>query len=127
MCYFSPSRCRLIKIQCALAKLSYLLSKTELSTKEVRNLIGIPLRGELTRPSGGGVRQSTIGQNVEQIQQLLTHFVKLSKQPSLAPQADVTSEPAELTTDAAAPWSWTAGEAATTEAALLPFLVHLAA
>lgn len=104
------------------------MSKTELSTKELRNLIGIPLRGELTRPSGGGVQQATIDQNVENIQQLLTHFVKLSKQPSLAPQAGVTTESVDSTsTDATAPWSWTAGEAATTEAALLPFLIHLAA
>jgi len=121
----SPSRCRLKRIQCALAKLSYLMSKKELSTREVRNLIGRPLRGELTRPSGGGAQQSTIDQNVENIQELLTHFVKLSKQPSLAPQTTESVDP--TSTDAAAPWSWTATEAATTEAALLPFLVHLAA
>ncbi|KAH9930599.1 asparaginase-domain-containing protein [Fomitopsis serialis] len=36
--------------ECALTKLSYLLSKPELSFSEVRALVGTPLRGELTRP-----------------------------------------------------------------------------
>ncbi|EGN95553.1 hypothetical protein SERLA73DRAFT_60182, partial [Serpula lacrymans var. lacrymans S7.3] len=34
--------------ECALTKLSYLLSKQDLSVPEVRDLIGTPLRGELT-------------------------------------------------------------------------------
>jgi lysophospholipase len=33
----------------------------------------------------------------------------------------------EATQDAAKPWSWTAAEAASTEVALVPFLIHLAA
>jgi lysophospholipase len=33
----------------------------------------------------------------------------------------------EATQDAAAPWSWTATEAASTEAVLFPFLIHLVA
>ncbi|KAF9532150.1 L-asparaginase [Crepidotus variabilis] len=114
--------------ECALTKLSYLLSKTELSTQDVRNLVGVPLRGELTRPTGSGQAHqtgSTIDQNVESIQQLLSQFVKLTRPPSAAPQANVKTDLIE--SDAAAPWSWTAAEAATTEAALLPFLVHLAA
>ena len=113
-------------LQCALAKLCYLLSKPELSTKEVRNLISIPLRGELTRPTGGGMQQSTIAENVENIQHLLSQFVKLSSRPSLVPQGGITTESVD-SSDAAAPWSWTAAEAATTEAALLPFLIHVAA
>lgn len=115
-------------MQCALAKLSYLLSKTELSAEEVRNLMGVPLRGELTRPTGGHAHQSgtgTIDQNVESIQQLLSQFVKLTRPSSTAPQASVKTE--AIDSDAAAPWSWTAAEAATTEASLLPFLIHLAA
>lgn len=36
--------------ECALAKLSYLLSKSELSLTQVRHLIGIPLRGEISVP-----------------------------------------------------------------------------
>jgi len=115
-------------LQCALTKLSYLLSKPELSTTEVRNRIGIPLRGELTRPLSGGVQQATIDQNVENIQHLISRFVKLAQAPSVVPKASVGAEPVGAeSTDAAAPWSWTVSEAATTEAALLPFLVHLAA
>jgi len=94
----------------------------------VRNLIGIPLRGELTRPLSGGVQQATIDQNVENIQHLISRFVKLAQAPSAVPKASVGAEPIGAeSTDAAAPWSWTVSEAATTEAALLPFLVHLAA
>ena len=33
----------------------------------------------------------------------------------------------DVAKDAAAPWSWTVAEAATTEAVLFPFLIHLAA
>jgi lysophospholipase len=71
------------------------------------------------------MQQSTIEENVESIQHLLSQFVKLSRRPSLVPQGGVTTEP--VSSDAAAPWSWTAAEAANTEAALLPFLIHLAA
>ena len=107
--------------QCALAKLSYLLSKSELSIKEVRELIGSPLRGELSRPSGAVVQQPSVEQNMDNIQQLLSQFERLTRPPSVIPTINVTSE------DATAPWSWTAAEAATTEAVLFPFLVHLAA
>lgn len=118
--------------QCALTKLSYLLSKPELSVKEVRDLIGTPLRGELTRASGSAPpSQPTIEQNLENIQSVLSRFVRLSRPTSHLPQIVVsnTSSPSldEAATDAAAPWSWTAAEAATTEAVLFPFLIHLAA
>ncbi|KDR73574.1 hypothetical protein GALMADRAFT_1337020 [Galerina marginata CBS 339.88] len=114
--------------ECALAKLSYLLSKSEFSTKEVRNLIGSPLRGELTRVSGAIVQQSTIDQNLESIQQLLSQFIRLNRPPSVPVINIRTPEAIEpAVQDAAAPWSWTAAEAATTEAVLFPFLVHLAA
>lgn len=74
------------------------------------------------------MQQSTIEENVESIQLLLSQFVKLSKRPSLVPQGGVTTETVDANaSDAAAPWSWTATEAATTEATLLPFLIHLAA
>lgn len=115
--------------QCALAKLSYLLSKTELSTKDIRDLIGNPLRGELTRPSGGIVQNPVIDQNLENIQQLLSQFVRLGRPPSVVPTINVTSPDAvpPAAQDAAAPWSWTAAEAAMTESVLFPFLIHLAA
>jgi lysophospholipase len=114
--------------QCALAKLSYLLSKSELSVKEVRDLIGSPLRGELSRPSGAVVQQPSVEQNMDNIQQLLSQFVRLTHPPSVLPTINVTSETGQSTvSDATAPWSWTAAEVATAEAVLFPFLVHLAA
>ncbi|KAF8912051.1 asparaginase-domain-containing protein [Gymnopilus junonius] len=115
--------------ECALAKLSYLLSKTELSLKEVRDLIGSPLRGELTRPSGGIMQNPAIDQNLENIQHLLAQFIRLSQPPSIVPVINITAPDAVQPTaqDAAAPWSWTAAEAATAEAVLFPFLIHLAA
>lgn len=65
---------------------------------------------------------------MDSIQQLLSQFVRLTRPPSVLPTIDVTSETGQsAVSDATAPWSWTAGEAATAEAVLLPFLVHLAA
>ncbi|KAH9483884.1 L-asparaginase [Psilocybe cubensis] len=115
--------------ECALTKLSYLLSKTELSSKEVRNLIGEPLRGELTLASGGIGQQPIIEQNAENIQQLLSQFVRLTRPPTVIPAIRVSGPEASSSTiqDVAAPWSWTAAEAAITEAVLFPFLIHLAA
>jgi hypothetical protein len=73
------------------------------------------------------MQQSTISENVQNIQHLLSQFVKLSRRPSLVPQG-VTTESVDVdSSESAAPWSWTAAEAAITEAALLPFLIHLAA
>jgi len=109
--------------ECALAKLSYLLSKSELSTKEVRDLMGNPLRGELSRPSGAVAQQPSVEQKMDSIQQLLSEFVRLTRPLSVLPSETVDS----TTSDVAAPWSWTAAEVATTEAVLFPFLVHLAA
>ncbi|KAK0210996.1 L-asparaginase [Desarmillaria ectypa] len=115
--------------ECALTKLSYLLSKPELSTEEVRKLMGTPLRGELTRPLSGAVpSQPTIDQNFEKIQGLLSQFVRLSEQSaSPAPKVTLSGPLDEASQDAAASWSWTAAEATSTEAVLLPFLIHLAA
>ncbi len=115
--------------QCALAKLSYLLSKPELSTAEVRKLMGTPLRGELTRPLSGAVPgQPTIDQNFEKIQGVLSQFVRLSEQSaSPVPKITLSAPLDEASQDAAASWSWTAAEAASTEAVLFPFLIHLAA
>ncbi|KAF4615289.1 hypothetical protein D9613_002647 [Agrocybe pediades] len=111
-------------------KLSYLLSKDELSTQKVRDLIGTPLRGELTRTLGVVVKQPTIDKNLENIEQLLSKFVRLSRPTSLIPAISVSSPESGSQTaapDTAAPWSWTAAEAATTEAVLFPYLIHLAA
>jgi lysophospholipase len=90
--------------------------------------MGIPLRGELTSPSTSAPAQPTMDQNLENIQGLLSHFVRLSRPPSKTPTIVISRDTLDETTqDAAAPWSWTAAEAASTEAALFPFLIHLSA
>jgi 60kDa lysophospholipase len=105
------------------------LSKDELSVKDVRDLIGIPLRGELSRSSGTLLQQpSSAEQNSDSIQQIVSQFVRLAQSPSVLPQITVSSDVVDSDAqNAAAPWSWTATEAATTEAVLFPFLIHLAA
>ncbi|KAJ4487704.1 L-asparaginase [Lentinula aciculospora] len=115
--------------ECALAKLSYLLSKPEFPTYEVRKLMGVPLRGELTRSSlVPAPSQIGVEQNLESLNGVLSHFSRLSKPPSphnRNPQVTISNLD-EATQDAAASWSWTAAEAASAEAALYPLLFHLA-
>jgi lysophospholipase len=90
--------------------------------------MGIPLRGELTLPSGSAPGQPTIEQNLESIQGILSQFVRLSSSASRTPKIVVSVDSMDEATQAAAkPWSWTAAEAASTESALVPFLIHLAA
>ena len=122
--------------QCALTKLSYLLSKPELSVAQVRSLIGTPLRGELTLPESKiptALSQPTsIGQSLDNIQGLLSQVIRLSSPASAAsspaPRIVVEGAGADEEADkATAPWSWTAAEASSMEGALFPFLIHLAA
>ncbi|KAJ8501659.1 hypothetical protein ONZ51_g442 [Trametes cubensis] len=140
--------------ECALTKLSYLLSKPELSAAQVRALIGTPLRGELTLPESTlppSLSQPTgLDQSLDNIQGVLSQVVRLvsastsSRTPRIVVSdqgrdgVDVSSSAAAVSAKAAAggrdeaadkataPWSWTAAEAASTESALFPFLVHLA-
>ncbi|KAF5373722.1 hypothetical protein D9758_000729 [Tetrapyrgos nigripes] len=115
--------------ECALAKLSYLLSKPELSTEEVRKLMGVPLRGELTRPPAAAPPslETTIDQNIENLQGVLSHFIRLSQPVSRQGPVITINDLDDASQKAAASWSWTAAEASSTEAVLLPFLIHLAA
>lgn len=66
---------------------------------------------------------------MQSIQGLLSQVVRLSASHPLTPTLVVSSESddTDIPDDSAAPWSWTAAEAASTESALLPFLMHLAA
>ncbi|KAJ7632854.1 L-asparaginase [Roridomyces roridus] len=112
--------------ECALTKLSYLLSKPELSVEDVRRLVVTPLRGELTRQTAAALKQTKLNENTDGIQGMLTEFVRLSARSVQTPQITL-SPPDEATQEAAASWSSTAAEAASTEAALLPFLIHAAA
>ncbi|OAX34994.1 L-asparaginase [Rhizopogon vinicolor AM-OR11-026] len=107
--------------ECALTKLSYLLAKPELTPTQVRSLISLPLRGELTPPVSS-LPAAPSSDDVD-LQGLLSQFVRLSSARKADIPQIVIGEEAQ---DAAAPWSRTAAERASTEAALLPFLVHLA-
>ncbi|KAF8136467.1 asparaginase-domain-containing protein [Boletus edulis] len=83
--------------ECALAKLAYLLSKPELSLNQVRELISMPLRGELTRPTlPPPTRPPTAAPDIPSVQGLLTQFITFT--PSVGSDAR----------DAAASWSGTA-------------------
>ncbi|EMD38081.1 hypothetical protein CERSUDRAFT_113222 [Gelatoporia subvermispora B] len=120
--------------ECALTKLSYLLSKSELSPTEVRSLIGTPLRGELTLPASSIPpslsEPSGIDDNLKNIHGVLAQVVRLSTPASHTPRIVVSRETSgnkDVLSDVAAPWSWTAAEAASTKAALYPYLIHLAA
>ncbi|KAG6880253.1 hypothetical protein C0992_001821 [Termitomyces sp. T32_za158] len=116
--------------ECALTKLSYLLSKPELSITEIRNLMATSLRGELTRHSCSAPSDpASVERTLENIQDVLFKFVSLTQSPTSETQITLTpGTPIDAAVrDAAAPWTWTAGEVATTEAVLIPFLIHLAA
>ncbi|KAI9458271.1 L-asparaginase [Russula earlei] len=112
--------------ECALTKLSYLLSKTELSTEQVRSLLGAPLRGELTRSPRAAPAYAT-DVNLETISDTLSHVVRLTARTRHATPAIVVSDVQGESSDAGAPWAWTAAEAATAQSALLSWLVHLSA
>jgi 60kDa lysophospholipase len=118
-------------VQCALAKLSYLLSKHSISREKVRTLVGEPIRGELTRHNISPTAAPSIDKNLSDIQGLLHQIVRLASDvppaAALAISPTMESLAPEYSKDDAAPWSTTASEAAATEAALYPFLVHTAA
>jgi lysophospholipase len=142
----------LIFQQCALTKLAYLLSKSDrLSSDEIRELICVPLRGELTLPSSGNTENlspnRTLEETPETLPNILSQIARLSAPPPPAlptiqvnvPGAHSTnrsttppkplarsSSLTQLAKEATSPWSHTISETASTEAALLPFLVHLA-
>ncbi|KNZ80374.1 L-asparaginase [Termitomyces sp. J132] len=60
--------------ECALTKLGYLLSKPELSTVEVRDLMMTSLRGELTRHSRTALSNPPVERTLESIQDVLYEF-----------------------------------------------------
>lgn len=119
--------------QCALTKLGYLLSKPELSVAQVRSLVGTSLRGEVTLPTANLPKSVSgpegIEDSLETIQGVLSQLVRLSTLRQKVPQVVVSSTSGETkaSDESTAPWSWTAAEAAFTEAALLPYLIHLSA
>lgn len=112
--------------ECAWAKLGYLLSKQDLSTSDVRELMISPLRGELTVPTRRA--PNVPSQNFDKIQECLSEFVRLllpSRATNLhTPKCDIRGH---RTSQVAASWAPTMAESSHIEAALLPFLIRLAA
>ncbi|KAG8815654.1 hypothetical protein FRC19_000901 [Serendipita sp. 401] len=142
--------------ECALAKLAYLLSKTDhLSTAQIHSLMQVPLRGELTLPAASLITSPPVAEpptsdsnDPKDFGSLLNHITRLSAS-SLVPSVKVAaptvhhqehrpkpthsltllgstvalSKSARETTSS---WMSTASETASAEAALYPFLVHLA-
>ncbi|KAH8117175.1 asparaginase-domain-containing protein [Phellopilus nigrolimitatus] len=108
--------------ECALTKLGYLLSKSQFSIEKVRELIRLPLRGELTS-TGGASAKPSMARHLDTMHDLLVQMIRLS-----VPEIIVTSsrEHERVADDLAAPWSWTAAEASATESSFLPVLVRLA-
>jgi lysophospholipase len=92
----------------------------------VRGIIGVPLRGELTRAPSTSPTPA-IGANLEAIGGTLSHIVRLTS-PARHPAPTIAfSDTRDEAPDAAAPWPWTAAEVTTTQGALTSWLVHLAA
>ena len=92
----------------------------------MRKLVCAPLRGELTRIPRS-TRVPVIDVNFEAIGNTLGHIVRLTSPARNPTPTIVVSDAQEELPDAAAPWEWTAAEAATTQRALFSWLVHLAA
>ena len=88
-----------------------------------------PLRGELTRVVAQAhatqSAQTTMDERIEKIQKVLSHVVRLSSRTNSIIPA-VPSVTLNSVEDFPSPWTWTAAEATSTEASLLPFVTHLA-
>jgi 60kDa lysophospholipase len=89
----------------------------------------MPLRGELTCPTlSPPARPQSTTPDLPSIQAFLTQFVRLSSSGLAREIPKITiSSTRDDAQDATASWSSTASETASTEAALLPLLMHLAA
>ena len=91
--------------------------------------MGTPLRGELTRVAAKAhaaqSAQKTMDEQIDKIQGILSHVVRLSSRTSsMGPAVPVIT--VDLAEDSPSPWTLTAAEATSTEASLLPFVTHLA-
>jgi lysophospholipase len=91
--------------------------------------MGTPLRGELTRVAAKAhatqPAQTTMDEQIEKIQEILSHAVRLSSRTYIK-EPVVPSTTVDSVEDSPSPWTWTAAEATSTEASLLPFVTHLA-
>ncbi|TRM55487.1 asparaginase-domain-containing protein, partial [Schizophyllum amplum] len=114
----------------------YLLSKPELSTAAIRDLLRTPLRGELTRPEGARGPRNRCSRALWRTCSARSGTCATHRPGGALPRSSSPENPTRQhakpanthhAADVAAPWSWTAAEAGATEAMLVPSLVHLAA
>jgi lysophospholipase len=89
-------------------------------------MMGASLRGELTRAVHAAPTPA-IDANLEAVSGTLAHIVRLSSPARHQTPKITISDAQDEPPDAGAPWAWTAAEAATSNYALLSWLVHLAA
>jgi len=109
--------------ECALAKLSYLLGKPELTPSQVRQLMAQPLRGELTPTRQSllsGPSPSPFLGNKTDMTSLLAHILQ---NPTKAP----ASLPLEPEADDEEPFDSASHEITRAALAILPYLIHTAA
>ncbi|CED85422.1 Asparaginase [Phaffia rhodozyma] len=117
--------------ECALAKLSYLLSKPDLTVEQVRRLISIPLRGEISIPQDDTTVPSEF-HSLERLQELLTHATQLASSNTSLKSVGLpklTSDSATMETslldgkDPVASWSRAPDSSVILESAILPHLL----
>ena len=129
--------------ECALAKLSYLLAK-DLRPEEIRELMGRPLRGELTASRGGSSNAvlqqeltpaAGVGPIKTDLRTLLAHILQ---NPSKAQSSTTWSverqrvevgrtEDGDGDGEAAAAWDSSSHEVSAAALAVLPYLIYEAA
>ncbi|GAA5998416.1 uncharacterized protein JCM10292_001182 [Rhodotorula paludigena] len=117
--------------ECALAKLSYLLSKPELSPDQVRKLLSQPLRGELT-PSAPVPTYSSPHDVDTRLRALFSQLIECAppQQRAAAHKAvrpQVTAGDPVLPPEYSATWPATLADEEALKAAVMPYLLSQAA
>ncbi|KAN0061614.1 hypothetical protein ACQY0O_006462 [Thecaphora frezii] len=120
--------------ECALAKLSYLLGKPELKPNQVRELMGRPLRGELTlsrQTASSATAASTKGPEPSpgitktDVKTLLAHILQ---NPSKAQTMALSGQGGTVArAEAAAAWDRSDQEISEAASSVLPYLIYEAA
>lgn len=115
-----------LTVESALAKLSYLLSKPELSPAMIRHLMTVPLRGELTPPISPTFSTPEPVDAGERLHALFSHVVGGAR-AKVINAGSVSLPGQEIPGELNPPWPATASDIASAEDALLPFLLSRAA
>ncbi|EPQ31768.1 uncharacterized protein PFL1_01100 [Pseudozyma flocculosa PF-1] len=120
--------------ECALAKLSYLLGKPELEPNQVRELMGRPLRGELTpsrQPASSAAPTSVKGPEPSpgvtktDMKTLLAHILQ---NPFKAQNTALSGQGGSVArAEAAAAWDRSDQEVSEAASSVLPYLIYEAA